>query len=225
MRSSRTPSEEDGLLAVLCDGMGGMAEGGMIAGETVTQLLSLFPWEDDDGVAPWIVRHSNRIYQQFRGHGGTTLVAVVLRENRLSFWCAGDSDLFLLREGILYALNQRQEYKNELLLRTLEGALSVEDAYCDPQAGALSQYIGKEDVVCDYTRTAFPLQPEDALLLCSDGISDILTLKQLREAMALSAQCCCDRLEDEILAAANPNQDNYTAIVLKYHGPKGENDK
>ena len=78
-----------------------------------------------------------------------------VRENlRLSFWCAGDSDLFLLREGILYALNQRQEYKNELLLRTLEGALSVEDAYCDPQAGALSQYIGKEDVVCDYTRTA-----------------------------------------------------------------------
>lgn len=217
--------EEDGLLAVLCDGMGGMAEGGMIAGETVTQLLSLFPWEDDDGVAPWIVRHSNRIYQQFRGHGGTTLVAVVLRENRLSFWCAGDSDLFLLREGILYALNQRQEYKNELLLRTLEGALSVEDAYCDPQAGALSQYIGKEDVVCDYTRTAFPLQPEDTLLLCSDGISDILTLKQIREAMALPPEACCNRLEEETLAAANPNQDNYTAIVLKYHGPKGENDK
>ena len=35
--------EEDGLLAVLCDGMGGMAEGGMIAAETASQLVGIFP--------------------------------------------------------------------------------------------------------------------------------------------------------------------------------------
>ena len=46
----------------------------------------------------------------------------------------------------------------------------------------------------------FLLQPEDALLLCSDGVSDTLTLKQIREAMALSSQACCDKLEEEILA-------------------------
>ena len=59
------------------------------------------------------------------------------------------------------------------------------------------------------------------MLLCSDGVSDTLTLKQIREAMALPPQACCDKLEEEILAAGLPNQDNYTAIVLKYHG-KGE---
>ena len=213
--------EEDGLLAVLCDGMGGMAEGGMIAAETASELVGIFPWTDGSDIPGWVSQRSARVYQQFRGHGGTTLVAVLLKGARLSFWCVGDSDLFLLREGKLYGLNIRQEYKNELVLRALDGAFPVEEAFYDPQAGALSEYIGKEEVKCDYNRIPFSLQPEDVLLLCSDGVSDTLTLKQIREAMALSPQACCDRLEEEILAVGKPGQDNYTAIILKYHG-KGE---
>ena len=214
--------EEDGLLAVLCDGMGGMAEGGMIAAETASQLVGIFPWADDSDVPGWVYQRSARVYQQFRGHGGTTLVAALLKENRLSFWCVGDSDLFLLRENKLYGLNARQEFKNDLILRALDGAFPVEEAFQDPQAGALSEYIGKEDVTCDYTRMPFLLQPEDALLLCSDGVSDTLTLKQIREAMALPTQACCGKLEEEILAAGKPGQDNYTAIAMKYHGKKEE---
>ena len=210
--------EEDGLLAVLCDGMGGLAEGGRIAAETAAEMVAMFPWEDDGAVPEWVRQRSGRVYQQFRGHGGTTLVAALLRGRSLSFWCVGDSDLFLLREGRLYELNVRQEFKNDLILRALEGAFPVEEAFLDPQAGALSEYIGKEDVRCDYTYTPFLLQPEDVLLLCSDGVSDTLTLKQIREAMALPPQACCDKLEEEILAAGRPNQDNYTAIVMQYHG-------
>lgn len=213
--------EEDGLLAVLCDGMGGMAEGGRIAAETVSELVGIFPWADDSDIPGWISQRSTRVFQQFRGHGGTTLVAVLLKGNRLSFWCVGDSDLFLLREGKLYGMNIRQEYKNDLVLRALDGAFPVEEAFHDSQAGALSEYIGKEEVNCDYNRIPFSLQPEDVLLLCSDGISDTLTLKQIREAMALSPLVCCDKLEKEILSADKPSQDNYTTIVLNYHG-KGE---
>lgn len=214
--------EQDGLLAVLCDGMGGMAEGGMIAAETASELVGSFPWTDNNDVPGWIYQRSARVYQQFRGHGGTTLVAALLEENRLSFWCVGDSDLFLLKEGKLHEMNLRQEYRNDLVLRALDGAFPVEEAFHDPQAGALSEYIGKEEVECDYTRIPFLLQPEDTLLLCSDGISDTLTLKQIREAMALSPQACCEKLEEEILAAGKPNQDNYTAIILKYHGKGAE---
>ena len=125
--------------------MGGMAEGGLIALETTSQLMGSFPWAEDSSVPGWIAQHSARVYQQFRGQGGTTLVAALLKENRLSFWCVGDSDLFLLREGRLYSLNIRQEFKNDLVLRALEGAFPVEEAFCDPQADALSEYIGKEE--------------------------------------------------------------------------------
>lgn len=210
--------ESDGLLAVLCDGMGGMAEGRAIAMETTSWMVGLFPWAYGSDVSGWISQWSAGIFQQFQGYGGTTLVAALIKGNQLSFWCVGDSNLFLLRENKLYELNVRQEYKNELILQAVTGAFSVEDAFYDPQAGALSEYIGKEEVQCDYTRIPFLLWPEDTLLLCSDGVSDTLTLKQIREAMALPPQMCCDKLEEEILAAYKPNQDNYTAIVLKYHG-------
>lgn len=213
--------ETEGLLAVLCDGMGGMAEGGKIATETAAELVSLFPWEEDGFVPRWARQRSARVYRQFRGHGGTTLVAAQVKGNRLSFWCVGDSDLFLLREGQLYSLNTRQEYQNELILRALAGAFPIENAFLDPQAGALSEYIGKEEVHCDCSRIPFPLLPGDALLLCSDGVSDTLTLKQIRQALGLPPRVCCDKLEREILLAQKPGQDNYTAIVLKYHG-KGE---
>ena len=193
----------------------------MIAAETAAEMIGMFPWKEDSDVPEWVRQRSSRVYQQFRGHGGTTLVAALLRGKMLSFWSVGDSDLFLAREGKVYALNIRQEFKNDLILRALEGTFRVEEAFTDPQAGALSEYIGKEDVKCDYTYMPLSLQPEDVLLLCSDGVSDTLTLKQIREATALSPQACCDKLEEDILAAGKPNQDNYTAIVLKYHG-KGE---
>ena len=214
--------EAEGLLAVLCDGMGGMAEGGKIATETAAELVSLFPWEEDGFVPRWARQRSARVYRQFRGHGGTTLVAAQVKGDRLSFWCVGDSDLFLLREGKLYSLNTRQEYQNELILRALGGAFPLENAFLDPQSGALSEYIGKEEVHGDCSRIPFPLLPGDALLLCSDGVSDTLTLKQLREALGLPPQACCDKLEREILLAQKPGQDNYTAIVIHYHGKGAE---
>ena len=93
--------EEDGLLAVLCDGMGGMAEGGRIAGETVSKMLSLFPWKDDLAVPELIRQWSSLVYKQFRGPGGPTLVAAVLTGQALHFCCVGDSDLVLLRDGRL----------------------------------------------------------------------------------------------------------------------------
>ena len=103
-------------------------------------------------------------------------------------------------------------------MHVLEGMGSVEAAYQDPQAGALLEYIGKEEVRCDYLRSPFFLLPGDTLLLCSDGVSDTLTRKQIQEAMYLSPQACCEKLEEEILRADRENQDNYTAIVLRYHG-------
>ena len=78
-----------------------------------------------------------------------------IKDGALRFWCVGDSDLFLWRNETLYALNLRQEFKNELALRALEQGLPVAEAYEDPQAGALAEYIGKETVQSDDTKIPF----------------------------------------------------------------------
>lgn len=202
--------------------MGGMAEGQRIAVQTVSCLLNHFPFPEPQTktVSELIFTCTRKIYQQFYGHGGCTLVAAWILGNQLHFWSVGDSDLFLLREHQLYALNTRQEFQKDLLLRSFHGAFPIEEAFSDPQAGALSQYIGKEEVTPDRTHIPLSLFPGDTLLLCSDGISDPLTLKQIREAMELPVQDCCSALETAIRKAALPTQDNYTAIVLHYYGEK-----
>lgn len=212
----------DGLLMILCDGMGGMAEGKVIARETALELLKQFPWKDDGEVLTWVEQWSRQVYQKFRGQGGTTLVAALVKDSSLKFWSVGDSDLFLLREGVIYALHLSQDYKNELVVRSLGGAFPVEEAFINEQGKALSEYIGKENVKCASTRIPFKLQQEDTLLLSSDGISDTLSLSQLREAMMLGSQEACDWMEEKIISLGYPSQDNYTAIILKYHGERSE---
>ena len=89
--------ETDGILAVLCDGMGGMAEGQRIAIQTVSCLLNHFPFPEPQtkAVSELIFTCTRKIYQQFYGHGGCTLVAAWILGNQLHFWSVGDSDLFL----------------------------------------------------------------------------------------------------------------------------------
>ena len=215
-----SPLEEfpaQGLLAILCDGMGGMAEGGRISREVTAQLLSIYPWEEDSRMLSAIGEATGHIYRQFMGQGGTTLVAVRIVEKELSFWCVGDSDLFLLRDGVLYALNERQEYRNTLIKKALDGLIPLQAAFLDPQGGSLSEYIGKEQTSPDYTKRSLALRERDVLLLCSDGVSDTLSFAQLKEALSMDAplDTICEEMERRILEAGKPGQDNYTAIVVR----------
>lgn len=218
--SSLASYEKDGLFAVLCDGMGGMEHGAQIATDAVKSILSLFPWEDENSVVSAIRNITRNVYGKYRGSGGATLVAVHLKGDRMTFWCVGDSDLLLMRDGTLYPMNMRHEYRNTLLKRSLEGELTIEDAFADPQAAALSEFIGKDRVNVDCTKRPFRLQPGDVLLLCSDGISDTLSMEQIRDLMAMPAglDVIFRNMEQQIQAAGLPSQDNYTGILLRYRG-------
>ena len=59
-----------------------------------------------------------------------------------------------------------------------------------------------------------PLQSGDVLLLCSDGISGVLTPPELMEAMRLAPDEGCALLETLVLEKQVPEQDNYTGIMI-----------
>ena len=92
--------EEEGLLAVLCDGMGGMAEGGMIAAQTVFGDAENIPvGRDRRGARIGSASAEPRGLQAVSGPrrynvGGRPAI----KDGALRFWCVGDSDLFLLME-------------------------------------------------------------------------------------------------------------------------------
>ncbi len=208
---------ENGLLAVLCDGMGGMSSGRDIAGYAVSNISSRFPYGSEsinEDAFRLISDINGEIYAHYRGIGGTTLVAVYIEKHTLRFWCVGDSDLMLMRDGRLYPVNCRHEYLNTLFTDAVFGRGSVAAALNNPQKGALTSFMGAESKVTDMAHIPFELKAGDRLLLCSDGVSDVLNTGALCSIMQLDPYDIPGALEREILSAALPEQDNYTAIII-----------
>ena len=198
--------ETNGILLTVCDGMGGMTSGGVIAREV------------DIDVPAYLSSVSNNVYDNFYGQGGSTVVMIHLVGRRLKFWSIGDSDILLLRDGVLTPLNIRHEYSNDLIVKGIDLGFPVSDAFSDPQAAALSEYIGKRNPACETNRLPIELKPGDTVLLCSDGISDTLSFDRIAENMALPVDQAASKMEQDIISANLDNQDNYTGIILRYNG-------
>ncbi len=207
---------------ILADGMGGLSDGARIANETVGGLLELFAAsETPPAMEAWrseALVLSERTFEAYQGAGGATLVLAQIEGDKLNFLSIGDSDLFLWREGLLYSLSRRHEYVNDLLIESLESGTDVNKAFSDPQASALSAYIGLAKPEADYTKRPFALRPGDVLMLCSDGVSDTLSLALIRDAMSRGAAGAAKQIETDIASANAPHQDNFTAIIAEYIG-------
>lgn len=209
---------QKGLLAVLCDGMGGLRDGSEISQLIVSEMMNYFSSGGEENWRETIISLNRRVRNMYNGKGGSTLIAVHLKEDIMRFWSVGDSDIFLFRDHHLYTVNTRHEYGNDLLLSALRGNITVSDALTDPQKDALSFYIGAENIKTDSFSDIkkFRLRDGDKILLCSDGVSDTLSLDAIAECLKLSPQLCCEKIEQYISEAMASNQDNYTAIVIQY---------
>lgn len=209
---------DKGFLAVLCDGMGGLDSGATISNKLVSDIIAEFPYSFPSLKDGWILdAFSKEIYDNYRGRGGTTVIITYLKDDQMWFASVGDSDLFLYRNGRIYAMNERQEYGNTLLLRAADDALSVEQALENKDAPALTEYMGAKTVHADYSLVPWKVQDGDVYLLCSDGISDTLSFEEIKETMSHEPKECAELLEKGIMKKNKPYQDNYTAIVFAVH--------
>ena len=183
---------ERGLLAVVADGMGGMAGGDFAASE--------------------------QVFRQFGGMSGTTLAAVHIREDGLHWVSVGDSAIFLMRNGGVFQLNREHNYLNQLYVRELEEeTIHKERAEQDVDARRLTSFVGIDHLrEVDLNLRPWRIRPGDVLLLCSDGISGVLTPPELKEAMCLEPDEGCALLETMIWEKQVLEQDNYTGIMIAY---------
>ena len=139
---------ERGLLAVVADGMGGMAGGEFASQCAVDSLIQSF--EEWDGVSPVAdclysaaFAASEQVFRQFGGMSGTTLTAVHIREDGLHWVSVGDSAIFLMRNGGVFQLNREHNYLNQLYARELEEeTIHKERAEQDVDARRLTSFVG-----------------------------------------------------------------------------------
>ena len=141
---------------------------------------------------------------------GTTVVAVLLREEVLAIAHVGDSRLYLIRNGTIQALTTDHSWVAEQILK---GFITEEEAERSPRRNIVTRALGVESSV-DVELTEVPVKSGDVLLLCSDGLTrgvhpiDILHI--------LSGSEDLHTMSDRLIAMANEagGNDNTTVVVV-----------
>ena len=149
--------------------------------------------------------------------GGSTLVAVLIRDGQLHFVSVGDSRIYLLRGGQLIQINREHTFGALLKEKAARGEVDPEEPFVNPRRHALVAYIGMGSFnTVDRSGRPISLIPGDKVLLCSDGVFNALGEEALAAALAGDPLTAAQRLEEEILAQAIPSQDNFTGVIVEY---------
>lgn len=209
-----------GLLAVVADGMGGLSNGAEYSKVAVQAALQSFntekPEKSDEATMLRILKRArDAVSDAGLTGGGTTFIAVLIRNQQLHFVSVGDSRICLMRNGGMIQLNREHVYGRELDDLALNGVLSEEEALQDRQRSAITSYLGKADEVdVDRNINAIPLFSGDKVVLMSDGVYNYLPEAELAELLMQKPMKAATAVKNAILAKKNPHQDNLTIIVL-----------
>lgn len=158
-------------------------------------------------VANQIVYQAN---QKAHTDRGSTMTAALIIGHKATIANVGDSRTYLLREGQLRQITQDHSLVYSLYLA---GQISEDELYTHPRKNEIHRSIGgKATVQVDLFSER--LQAGDKLLLCSDGLWEMVRNPSIQQLLASSAspQTICDQLIR--LANENGGEDNVTAIVI-----------
>ena len=223
--------EHAGVLAIVADGMGGMAMGREASAIAVrTFLASYAAKEKEEKIGAVMVRGlhtANRAVNRkaaevgVEGEAGTTLVAVVIHEGMLYRIAAGDSRIYLFRDGALRQLTTDFNYGRVLDRMAENGEISRSEAAAHPSRAALTSYLGKDEVDEYDSPTDKPLvlQSGDKILLASDGLFGFLDETEIALLMVQTPQHAAEALIEATLKRQHPYQDNITVAILGYDLP------
>ena len=211
----RKNREAPGSLWAVCDGMGGQSNGEMASYSAVSRMRdleqALQKQNFDDAVQEWVDLTSRAIGNG--SEGGTTLTILYGSEQDVQAAHVGDSRIYCFHEGKLQRLT-RDHTKVEMMVSM--GMITEEEAKNHPQRHTISRYLGMDsEYTCSATVSKkIPYCAGDRYLLCSDGVTDMLTDDQLESFMQETGDCesCAVAIRDAVFAAGA--MDNTTIIVL-----------
>ena len=216
--------DKNTLLCTVCDGMGG-AKSGNVASSLAVDVFSQEvkrSWKsdmDEDQVdvmlqsavklANFTVYDQAQQFAEFAGMG-TTLVSVLIRGKQVTVVNVGDSRCYYVNKQGIRQITQDHSLVQMMIAK---GELSPEKAKNYPGKNLITRAIGTEPVVmCDI----FHLKAEkgDCLLLCSDGLSNLIDDQEIlfEVAHGVDKQQCCERLLE--IAKHRGAPDNVTSVLV-----------
>jgi PPM family protein phosphatase len=213
-----------GRLIVIADGMGGHWGGQMASGIAVESVRASYLASDAGApesalvealqAAHLAIQDFVREHREFEGMG-TTCIAAVLRGSELTYAHVGDSRLYLVRNATIIQLTRDQTVVNRLFE---QGLIAEQEIQNHPARGVLTTAVGVGDTVAaEVPEHPIILEPADILLMCTDGLHDLVTDGEMAATVAVNspASACHALIE---LAKSRGGFDNITVQILKFEG-------
>lgn len=216
---------ENECLAILCDGMGGHRAGEVasaLACETIANFyLETNDLYDETSIRIWlyqaIMKAHHTIYEEGQKDSelegmGTTVVAVLVKEQHVYISHVGDSRAYTYSDHELKQLTKDDTLVNALLSA---GTISKEDALFHPQKNVLLQAVGVSDAI---QPSFLSMEYEGMLLLCSDGLYNSLFDEQMIDILKQDTDL--ENICDQLIKEANVygGKDNIGIILINNKG-------
>jgi len=211
-----------GHLFALSDGMGGHAAGDIASDLVIETLFRTYYDSKTTAVEVSLaqaIKEANRVVcdtaeatPEYAGMGAT-LVAVVLRNSEVVIANVGDSRGYLFRDGQITQITRDHSWVAE---QVSAGVLSQEKAIRHPYRNVITRSLGPErDPTPDYF--PFETRPGDLLLLCTDGLSNLVADDELTRLLgAYPTDQAADILLEQALERGAP--DNVTFVLIDILG-------
>jgi len=212
--------EDRGSLLVLADGMGGAAAGEVASAMAVDTLRQTIVTEeaDADGLRRAMVMANQEIHNRSGEDAncagmGTTCTAALLRDGGLTVAHVGDSRAYLIVGGQVNQLTRDHTLAVELERMTAGGGGSV-----NVPSSVLTRCLGVESSVdVDLVDEPVALAAGDTLVLCSDGLSNLVSPEEIADSLAdRGPEAACFRMIE--LARERGGPDNITVIAARVQG-------
>ena len=218
------------MIAIMCDGMGGL-QGGEKASALCAELLyqAFLQVDVSDNVPQFMRTMVSMLDKEVCAltdengaplKAGTTLACAVLIGKELYWVSVGDSRIYLLRDGNMICLTQDHNFKMILDERVKKGLITQEAADTHPKREALVSFIGiGGPQYIDCNEKPLLLSGGDCILICSDGLYRTMREDEILSIVTSAGddmQSAASMLTDAAIAKRNRNQDNTSAIVMKY---------
>lgn len=220
------------LLLVLADGMGGHFHGEVAAALAMETFVESFGRDAHIGdplafLSDTMQAAHQRIMDmpQKKDHSfpGTTCVAALIQDGKLYWGHAGDSRLYLLRKGAVFAKTLDHSMVQMWLAC---GVIDEEEARTHPRRNQITNCLGgAEDMFSIELGHSVELQSGDVVLLCSDGLCGPFLDKELASAFAGNpVDATLDKLIVRALALENGKADNATGLAMRWGAAEAAHD-
>jgi PPM family protein phosphatase len=213
-------------LFAVADGMGGAQAGELASGLAAAALKESHANGGGEERVIDLVREANRRVHDratsdaaASGMGTTITVALVEPSGHVAIGHVGDSRAYLLREGRLEQLTDDHSLVAELVRR---GELSPAEAEMHPQRSVITRVLGTDPDV-DVDAFSLDAQAGDVFLLCSDGLSTMVSADDIARIVARYRNDL-DAATQALVQAANRSggEDNITAVLFEVVAAEGE---